>query len=341
MTESLPIILLVLLVVMLALGVAAGLLSRFRAGPDPRRGNARKPRAKPPMRGPAATRWALKSRASNPISGRTSPTRARSRPAPQPDCATRWAERSASFREATQAQLTDMAGLQQRQLQGFGEQLAKLTLSNEQRLEAVRVTVEQRLDAMRIDNAAKLEQMRATVDEKLQATLEQRLGESFKMVSDRLEQVHRGLGEMQSLATGVGDLKRVLSNVKTRGMWGEVQLGDAALGSPRAAAVRDQRRDRSPHSNKRVEFAIRLPGRGDDGRPCWLPVDAKFPLEDVAAAAGRAGARGRSARRTRPRSSLARASAREAKTIPTNYIRRRSRPTSRSCSCRPKACTPR
>ena len=104
----------------------------------------------------------------------------------------------------------------------------QLTQTNEQRLEAVRATVEQRLDVLRSDNAQKLEQMRATVDEKLQATLEQRLGESFKLVSDRLEQVHKGLGEMQTLAVGVGDLKRVLTNVKTRGTWGEVQLGSAA-----------------------------------------------------------------------------------------------------------------
>jgi DNA recombination protein RmuC len=183
------------------------------------------------------------------------------------------------FREATQAQLTDMAGLQQRQLQGFGEQLAKLTLSNEQRLDAVRGTVEQRLDALRVDNAAKLEQMRATVDEKLQATLEQRLGESFKIVSDRLEQVHRGLGEMQTLAAGVGDLKRVLSNVKTRGMWGEVQLA-ALLSEVLTSQQYGTNVETVPNSNKRVEFAIRLPGRGDDGRPCWLPVDAKFPLEE-------------------------------------------------------------
>jgi len=183
------------------------------------------------------------------------------------------------FRETTQQQLTDMAGLQQRQLQGFGEQLGKLTLSNEQRLDAVRTTVEQRLDALRVDNAAKLEQMRATVDEKLQSTLEQRLGESFKMVSDRLEQVHRGLGEMQSLATGVGDLKRVLANVKTRGMWGEVQLATllSEVLTPQQYATNVET---VPHSNQRVEFAIKLPGRGDDGHPCWLPVDAKFPLEE-------------------------------------------------------------
>ena len=183
------------------------------------------------------------------------------------------------FREMTQQQLTDTAGLQQRQLQGFGEQLAMLTLSNEQRLEAVRVTVEQRLDALRNDNTAKLDQMRATVDEKLQTTLDQRLGESFKIVSDRLEQVHRGLGEMQTLAMGVGDLKRVLANVKTRGMWGEVQLARllAEVLTPQQYATNVET---VPGSDKRVEFAIRLPGRGDDGMPCWLPVDAKFPLDE-------------------------------------------------------------
>jgi len=184
-----------------------------------------------------------------------------------------------TFREATQQQLIDMAGLQQRQLQGFGEQLGKLTSSNEQRLDAVRVAVEQRLDALRTDNAAKLEQMRATVDERLQATLEQRIGESFKLVSERLEQVHQGLGEMRTLATGVGDLKRVLSNVKTRGMWGEVQLAAllAEVLTPQQYATNVET---VPNSNKRVEFAIRLPGTGDDGRPCWLPIDAKFPLEE-------------------------------------------------------------
>jgi len=184
-----------------------------------------------------------------------------------------------TFREATQQQLIDMAGLQQRQLQGFGEQLGKLTSSNEQRLDAVRVAVEQRLDALRTDNAANLEQMRPTVDERLQATLEQRLGESFKLVSERLEQVHQGLGEMRTLATGVGDLKRVLSNVKTRGMWGEVHLAAllAEVLTPQQYATNVET---VPNSNKRVEFAIRLPGRGDDGRPCWLPIDAKFPLEE-------------------------------------------------------------
>jgi DNA recombination protein RmuC len=184
-----------------------------------------------------------------------------------------------AFREGTQQQLTAMAGLQQRQLQSFGEQLGALTATNEQRLEAVRLTVEQRLDALRTDNAAKLEQMRATVDEKLQATLDQRLSASFKTVSDRLEQVHRGLGEMQSLATGVGDLKRVLANVKTRGMWGEVQLAAllAEVLTPQQYAANVET---VPGSNRRVEFAIKLPGRGDGTAVCWLPVDAKFPLEE-------------------------------------------------------------
>ena len=182
------------------------------------------------------------------------------------------------FREMTQQQLTDMAGLQQRELHGFGEQLGKLTLSNEQRLEGVRVTVEQRLDALRTDNTAKLEQMRATVDEKLQTTLDQRLGASFKLVSDRLEQVHKGLGEMQNLAIGVGDLKRVLSNVKRRGTWGEMQLG-ALLREVLTVGQYGENVETIPGTGKRVEFAIRMPGAPDDA-PCWIPVDAKFPNEE-------------------------------------------------------------
>ncbi len=183
------------------------------------------------------------------------------------------------LRETVQQQLTDTSGMQMRQLQGFGEQLQTLTRTNEVRLEAVRMAVEQKLDALRLDNSAKLEQMRATVDEKLQTTLEARLGASFKIVSDRLEQVHKGLGEMQALAVGVGDLKRVLANVKTRGTWGEVQLATllAEVLTPNQYATNVAT---VPGSNQRVEFAIRLPGRGDDDIPCWLPVDAKFPLEE-------------------------------------------------------------
>jgi DNA recombination protein RmuC len=163
--------------------------------------------------------------------------------------------------------------------QAMQSQLATLTQNNEQRLEAVRATVEQRLETMRSDNAQKLEQMRATVDEKLHATLEQRLGESFKQVSDRLEQVHKGLGEMQTLATGVGDLKKVLGNVKTRGTWGEMQL-ESLLEQILTPEQYDKNVATRPGSNERVEFAIRLPGRDTDGAPCWLPIDAKFPLAD-------------------------------------------------------------
>jgi DNA recombination protein RmuC len=159
------------------------------------------------------------------------------------------------------------------------QQLSTLTQSNEQRLEAVRATIEQRLEVMRNDNAQKLEQMRATVDEKLHATLEQRLGESFKLVSDRLEQVHKGLGEMQTLATGVGDLKKVLTNVKTRGTWGEVQL-ENLLEQILTPAQYDKNVATRPGSNERVEFAIRLPGKDADGAACLLPIDAKFPLAD-------------------------------------------------------------
>ena len=157
--------------------------------------------------------------------------------------------------------------------------LAQLGQSNEVRLDAIRQTVEQKLDALRVDNSQKLEQMRATVDEKLQTTLEKRLGESFKLVSDRLEQVHKGLGEMQSLATGVGDLKKVLTNIKTRGTWGEVQL-ENLLEQMLTPAQYERNVATRPGRSERVEFAIRLPGRGDGREPFWLPIDAKFPLED-------------------------------------------------------------
>ncbi len=178
-----------------------------------------------------------------------------------------------------QQQLAGMAGAQFDQLRHFGDRLAELTKANELRLEAVRATVEQRLDALRSENASKLDQMRATVDEKLQTTLDVRLGQSFKQVSERLEQVHKGLGEMQTLASGVGDLKRVLTNVKSRGGWGEVQLGTllSELLTPTQYAQNVATR---PGSKERVEFAVKFPGRGEDGAPCWLPIDAKFPLDD-------------------------------------------------------------
>ena len=143
----------------------------------------------------------------------------------------------------------------------------------------MRETVEGRLTLLQQGNEAKLEQMRATVDEKLHATLEQRLGESFKQVAERLEQVHQGLGEMQTLARDVGALNRVLTNVKTRGIFGEVQLAGLLeqVFTPEQYATNVET---VPGSNARVEFAIRLPGRRDDGAPLWLPIDAKFPRED-------------------------------------------------------------
>ena len=180
------------------------------------------------------------------------------------------------------AQLAQLGTLQGQQLESFAQQLTRLTQSNEQRFEQLRLAIEARLGAMQIDNASKLEEMRKTVDEKLHATLEQRLGDSFKLVSERLEQVHRGLGEMQTLAAGVGDLKKVLTNVKTRGTWGEVQL-EALLDQVLTAEQYEKNIATRPKSNERVEFAIRLPGREmgeDDNRPVWLPIDAKFPMED-------------------------------------------------------------
>ena len=170
-------------------------------------------------------------------------------------------------------------GEQTEAAQGLRREVSELAQRNDQKLETIRLNVEQRLDRLREENAQKLDQMRSTVDEKLQATLEARLGASFKQVSDRLEQVHKGLGEMQTLATGVGDLKRVLTNVKSRGTWGEVQLG-ALLADLLTPAQYARNVATRPGSGERVEYAVRFPGRGDDGAPCWLPIDAKFPLED-------------------------------------------------------------
>jgi DNA recombination protein RmuC len=205
-------------------------------------------------------------------------------------------ERIGQFTVATAGQLqefgtrlTDFTRLTHEQLRGLDDsqkqgartivaELGKLREASEARLEAVRQTIEQRLDLLRDENAQKLEQMRATVDEKLQATLETRLGESFKLVSDRLEQVHKGLGEMQTLATGVGDLKRVLTNVKKRGTWGEMQLG-ALLAEVLTPGQYATNVETVPGSGKRVEFALRMPAPADEPA-CWIPVDAKFPVEE-------------------------------------------------------------
>jgi DNA recombination protein RmuC len=167
-------------------------------------------------------------------------------------------------------------GLQQ-PLETQAQRVQALSEANERRLLEVRNVLEVRLRELQSDNAAKLDQMRATVDERLQTTLEKRLGESFKLVTERLAQVHEGLGEMRHLAAGVGDLKKVLSNVKTRGGWGEMQLAallEQVLTHEQYAANVETVKG----TGARVEFAIKLPGKSD-GTPCWLPIDAKFPKE--------------------------------------------------------------
>ncbi|NBQ86912.1 MAG: DNA recombination protein RmuC [Betaproteobacteria bacterium] len=200
----------------------------------------------------------------------------------------------ATFQDAVVKQAAEATRTQNTQIDAFAQQLAllqktlsdTLTLqlqglseSNARRIGEVRTTLEAQLQALQQANAQKLEEMRQTVDEKLQSTLEQRLGESFRQVAERLEQVHKGLGEMQTLAQGVGDLKHLLSNVKTRGMFGEAQLGSLLeqVFSPEQYAAQQVTR---PGSREPVDFAIRLPGRSEGQSVVWLPIDAKFPNED-------------------------------------------------------------
>jgi DNA recombination protein RmuC len=180
--------------------------------------------------------------------------------------------------DALLRRMTENAGMQKDQLDSFSKQTMELTRLQEERFEALRLAVERRLQDLQADNSRKLEEMRATVDEKLHDTLEKRLGESFRQVSDRLEQVYRGLGEMRSLAVGVGDLKKVLTNVKTRGTWGEIQLG-AILEQILTPDQYDVNVATRKGSSERVEFAVRLPGQDTSGT-VWLPIDAKFPQED-------------------------------------------------------------
>ena len=188
--------------------------------------------------------------------------------------------------EATRTQNTQidafgqqLAGLQKSLSDTLSTQLTGLSESNARRMAEVRQTLDIQLAQLQTTNAAKLDEMRATVDEKLQSTLQARLGESFKQVADRLEQVHKGLGEMQTLAQGVGDLKHLLTNVKTRGIFGEAQLAsllEQVFVSDQYAVQVATR----PGSKNVVDFAIKLPGKADDGTPLWLPIDAKFPNED-------------------------------------------------------------
>jgi DNA recombination protein RmuC len=176
--------------------------------------------------------------------------------------------------------LAENVRVQNDQLDTFAKQLMAMTHLNEEKMEGMRKTMETQLRALQEDSGRKLEQMRAIVDEKLQATLEKRLGESFKQVSDRLEQVHKGLGEMRTLASGVGDLKRVLTNVKTRGIWGEIRLGHL-LEQILTSDQYDINVATKKNSHERVEFAVRLPGPdANKDKIVWLPIDAKFPQED-------------------------------------------------------------
>lgn len=182
-----------------------------------------------------------------------------------------------SFEKHLDEDAKELQGLLRQQ---FGDLLLQLDKQGKTAVDAVkevRETVEKQLKEIREDNGNRLEEMRKTVDEKLQTTLEKRLGDSFKLVSDRLEQVHKGLGEMQSLASGVGDLKKVLSNVKTKGILGEYQLGNIL----EQMLPREQFEENiatRPGSNERVEFAVRMPGQGDN-ESVWLPIDSKFPLQ--------------------------------------------------------------
>ena len=195
-----------------------------------------------------------------------------------------------AFQQALQTQSGEATRTQNAQLDVFALQLAglqktladslnALSETNARRISEVRATLETQLQAMQQTNSAKLDEMRKTVDEKLQSTLQSRLTDSFAQVAQRLEQVHKGLGEMQTLAQGVGDLKHLLTNVKTRGIFGEVQLAGLLeqVFTPQQYGTNVET---VPGSGARVEFAIRLPGRRDDGLPLWLPIDAKFPRED-------------------------------------------------------------
>jgi DNA recombination protein RmuC len=172
-----------------------------------------------------------------------------------------------------------LAALQKTLADTLTTQLQSLSESNARRMNEVRETMEKQLNQLQTTNSAKLDEMRATVDEKLQTTLQARLGESFKQVADRLEQVHKGLGEMQTLAQGVGDLKHLLTNVKTRGIFGEAQLA-SLLEQVFTVDQYGAQIATKPGSKNVVDFAVKLPGRSMDGEPLWLPIDAKFPNED-------------------------------------------------------------
>lgn len=191
-------------------------------------------------------------------------------------------EIGASQKTASETLVTsirELGKLQKENLDDIEKRIKSIETSNEARLQKLTETIEQQIKSLQESNEKKLDQMRVTVDEKLHNTLEKRLGESFKLVSERLEAVQRGLGEMQTLTTGVGDLKRMLTNVKARGTWGEFQLGDILEQILTPEQFEKNVKPRAD-SNEIVEFAIRLPGQGNDSDTIWLPIDSKFPQED-------------------------------------------------------------
>ena len=184
-----------------------------------------------------------------------------------------------SFEERFSQNVKDFNELQRQKFNDLSVMLEQLKVNNEEKLEKIRDTIEKKLQTLQEENGKKLEEMRNTVDEKLQSTVEKRFNESFKIISDRLEQVHKGLGEMQTLASGVGDLKKVLTNVKTRGSLGEIQLGNI-LEQILSSEQYDKNVIVKAGSQERVEFAVKLPGKNDDNQPLYLPIDSKFPNED-------------------------------------------------------------
>ena len=182
------------------------------------------------------------------------------------------------FNDSVLRRLAEHMGMQLQQTESMSSHLQNLTQAQERRQEHLRQSLEAQMESLRLESGRRLEEIRAMVDERLQQTLERKLGESFQWVSERLEMVHKGLGEMQNLAASVGDLKKVLTNVKTRGTWGEIQLA-ALLSDVLAPEQYAANVAVVPGRNERVEFALRLPGQGE--KSCiWLPVDAKFPQED-------------------------------------------------------------
>lgn len=182
------------------------------------------------------------------------------------------------FSDSTRQEIQTLSAAVKAAFDLQNQQLANLARLSEEKLEAVRSAVEGRLAAIQQDNNAKLEAMRSTVEEKLQSTLERRLGESFKIVSDNLDKVQAAMMNMQTLAEGVGDLKKVMTNVTTRGAWGEVQL--AAILEQFLSPQQYGTNVATKGERERVEFAVKLPGRNGDGSTVWLPIDAKFPKED-------------------------------------------------------------